>query len=79
MNVFPVPASDLINITLSGKDVFDDIRFELIDLSGKSLVVQEANGLTTELNTSVYSSGIYLIKAFQGNTLLAAKRIIISH
>lgn len=79
MNVFPVPASNLINITLSGKDDLDDIRYELIDLSGKSLLVQVANGLTTELNTSVYSSGIYLIKAFQGNTLLAAKRIIISH
>jgi hypothetical protein len=79
MSVFPVPAADIINITLDGKENFDDIRYELIDLSGKLLVAQQARGITTELNTSVYSSGIYLIKAFQGNTLLAAKRIIISH
>lgn len=79
MDVYPIPASDLLNITLTGTEYFDDIRYELLDLSGKSLVVQEAKGITTELNTSVYSSGIYLIKAFQGNTLLAAKRIIISH
>jgi hypothetical protein len=79
MDVYPIPASDLLNITLTGTEYFDDIRYELLDLSGKSLVVKEAKGITTELNTSVYSSGIYLIKAFQGNTLLAAKRIIISH
>lgn len=79
MDVYPIPASDLLNITLTGTEYFDDIRYELLDLSGKSLLIKDAKGITTELNTAPYSSGIYLIKAFQGNTLLAAKRIIISH
>ena len=68
-NVFPVPASDIINISLD-KINNDQISIEVYDLLGRqnmSSVSNATNGKVS-LNISGLTRGIYMMKVISGTT-----------
>ncbi len=68
-NVFPVPASDIINISLD-KINNDQISIEVYDLLGRqnmSSVSNVTNGKVS-LNISGLTRGIYMMKVISGTT-----------
>jgi hypothetical protein len=63
VSVYPNPASDYVNITLSG-DASVSANIRLVNLAGQTLIektVTNAGGTTVPLTVSAYPSGNYLI------------------
>ena len=75
-NIFPVPASDLINISLDSIGN-DQISIEVYDLLGRqnmTTISNVTNGKTS-LNISGLTRGIYVLKVISGTTT-SVKRFI---
>jgi len=75
LDVFPNPASDLINVAYSSNE--DKSRIELFDIQGRKLDYQsltEKMG-TTVFNLGAYPAGIYFIKYLAGEDVIVRKVI----
>jgi hypothetical protein len=72
-NVYPNPASDLINISISESK---NASISIIDVTGKVVKVSSINGLTTSINTSELSGGVYYVKMTDGTSVYTKKVVI---
>ncbi|MDZ7848274.1 MAG: HYR domain-containing protein [Owenweeksia sp.] len=75
-NYYPNPTSGLLSIEVHGLD--GDARIQLMDASGKTLLVEEFNPAGTqsmlhELNLEPYAPGIYLIQLRTGNAIRSGR------
>ena len=66
INVFPVPATDYIEIKIIGKKT-PDIILSLIDIYGNILVLKNVVSYDMRINVESLSSGIYILKAIDKN------------
>ena len=73
LNVYPNPASDVINVSVN-KAV--DATISIIDVTGKVVKTSALNGMTTALNTSDLTSGIYHVKITDGASTSTQKVVI---
>lgn len=71
-NVYPNPASDIVNITLSAGNYV----VELTDLTGRTVLQQTSNG-STQLSVNSLSNGIYLVRLFEGAQLVGVQKIVV--
>lgn len=70
-NIFPNPASDLINIR--SEKIF---QFSITDVSGKEILKAKNETNTISFPTSELSSGVYFVKAVSDNLSTTQKLII---
>ncbi|CAN5133383.1 hypothetical protein BH11BAC6_BH11BAC6_01020 [soil metagenome] len=69
----PNPAKD--QITVLGLAAGPTNYIELTDLNGRSLLKKKVNGSNETINISSYSSGIYILRYFDGNKMQQLKVI----
>lgn len=75
-DLFPVPASDIVNLELSFAGVFD---LQLLDVSGKTLLNEQrvANeGDVQQINLQGLATGLYFVKVINGEDF-GVRRLVI--
>ena len=73
LNVYPNPASDVINVTLN-KEVAASIT--IIDVTGKVVKTSTINGTSTSINTTGLSNGVYYVNITDGTSVSTEKVVI---
>jgi hypothetical protein len=73
LNVYPNPASDVINVTLN-KEVTATVN--VVDVTGKVVKTSTINGTTTSINTAGLSSGVYYVNITDGTSVSTEKVVI---
>jgi hypothetical protein len=73
ISVFPNPAQDILTIEYYQFTGIEEII--LFDITGKPLFDYKLSGITTNINVSFLSSGVYIIKIFTHNNLFVKKLI----
>ncbi|MCK9339056.1 MAG: DUF2436 domain-containing protein [Bacteroidales bacterium] len=68
-NVYPNPASDVLNIQVSE----DMTRIELVSAIGQKVMSQQVNGLQTTINVNDYVNGIYFLTIYTQNGKISKK------
>lgn len=80
-NVYPVPASDRINIQL-GENAKDKTDVVITDLTGRIIYTNQFDGSFTgqvlTINSSDFAEGLYLLNVFSANSKSTSK-IMIKH
>lgn len=77
INVYPNPASDLLNIDF-GK-AGDVVRYELTDLSGRVLEARYVNSTLEQIQVASLAGGVYTLRFMKANgEMISAKRVVIS-
>lgn len=71
--MFPNPASDKVSVQGLDNKNFD--RIELTDASGKTILTQDVNGNTMEINTSLLNAGLYFVNIYDANGMETLKLI----
>ncbi len=73
LNVYPNPASDVINVTLN-KEVTATIT--VVDVTGKVVKTTTINGVSTSINTAGLSNGVYYVNITDGTSVSTEKVVI---
>jgi PKD repeat protein len=77
IEIYPVPVNDVLNISFNNKPA-ESIRFEISDLSGRTLLKQNLQNVKTgqrfSINVSALQKGIYLGKIISGNHIVAVEK-----
>jgi uncharacterized repeat protein (TIGR01451 family) len=76
VKVFPNPSSDKMNFELTDRPLSNS-TFELFDMLGKRVTVEEFNGKTFEFYRQSIPSGIYLFKISSNNTIIGTGKLMI--
>ena len=76
VRIFPNPATDFININL--QSVRDNGSIKIVTLSGKTVMEQDIDAQTTDLNIAVgnLSAGVYLIRLNLGGGTYLTERFV---
>jgi len=64
LSVFPNPASDLLNIQITGCPT-PSATIEIYDLYGRLITRESFTGDLIQINTSSYKSGVYVVRAMK--------------
>ena len=72
-NVYPNPASDLINVTFT--ENFNG-SVSILNVTGKEVMTSTVNGAQHSLSTDALSSGVYYVKVNDGMTSQIAKVVV---
>ncbi|MBK9318500.1 MAG: T9SS type A sorting domain-containing protein [Bacteroidetes bacterium] len=76
VQVFPVPVTTESVIRLDGIDNFEEIMFDLYDISGKKWSSIPCTGEVTILNDQNISNGIYLLRTMKGKEQLSVTKVV---
>ena len=68
MTVYPNPTQDELTLNLEGLR-----RYEIIDMNGQIVMHGQANGKLHTIDVSAMSSGLYLVKAYNGQNWSISK------
>jgi hypothetical protein len=74
VNVYPNPATDMINVVVS-----EDATVQLVDVSGRQVIYQ-TNVLANEaasISTASIANGVYLMKVYNG-TNVSVKKVVVN-
>ncbi|MBL0097936.1 MAG: hypothetical protein IPP46_16660 [Bacteroidetes bacterium] len=63
-------------IKLQGVEKYDDIMFELYDMSGKKWINIPCMGDVTALKDQNISNGIYLLRTLKGKEQLSVTKVV---
>jgi len=79
VSIYPNPVNDYINVHYSGTNS-GTIYYNLYDITGRQIgdansVLGRGNSITTTINTSNLSDGMYLLRLIDGNTITNYKFI----
>lgn len=66
VSVYPNPASDFINVNVSG---LDRVMFEVVSMTGARVMEGSLNGSNSQLNISNLNDGVYSIRLINGNNV----------
>lgn len=72
--VYPNPASDLLNVNLSG--IKGKSEVSLFDINGRQVLRREVNAANTQLDISSLPTGVYIIKIKNGTKEVNTTKII---
>jgi len=79
LNIYPVPANDILKYNYSNGNMQNDFRIKLYDVFGSLLLEKKMGNIQEgELNVSAIPAGIYLLKFSNGEELVT-KKIIVQH
>ena len=68
MTVYPNPTQDEITLSLEGLR-----RYEIIGMNGQTVMQGQTNGKSHTINVSHLASGLYLVKAYNGQNWSISK------
>ena len=68
MVVYPNPAQDEMTLSLEGLR-----RYEIVNMDGKTIMQGTANGKRHTIDVSGLASGMYLVKAYNGQSWSISK------
>lgn len=78
-NLYPNPAHAEAVIVIPGYRNNDGWKWELLDISGKSIQGGPVQDYTTALNLQHLSEGIYLVRMQDGNGIPSTRKLVITH
>lgn len=73
--IYPNPASDIIAVNIP--DSYQNLRFELYDLDAKIVRTGRVNESHPQINVSLISNGMYILKVYEEDLDLGAQKVII--
>lgn len=79
LSVYPNPATDYLIVDLFLTNDFADVRIDLVDVHGRTLlsqVMQDVTGESINLDVKALPAGIYLMRATDGKNLLTRQVVI---
>jgi hypothetical protein len=76
-NVFPNPAAESFNLKLS-EIPSEKVKFELIDETGKILLIREIHDQQTEINRESLSAGVYIWELLSDNVILSRGKLFLN-
>ena len=68
MVVYPNPTQGEMTMSLEGLQ-----RYKIIDMNGQTVMQGQANGKRHTIDVSALASGIYLVKAYNGQSWCISK------
>jgi hypothetical protein len=76
--VYPNPASTEVRLDLSNFERNKDVEISMINSDGRMVFRTRSRngGGSTDIGTSLYPAGLYLLKAVQGNTIAVTRLMI---
>ena len=75
MMVYPNPTTSYVNLMIENYD-FQDLNFQLIDLSGKQILNQKITSSETKIDLGNLSNNIYLLQISNQKNIIKTFKII---
>ncbi|MBA2612310.1 MAG: SBBP repeat-containing protein [Bacteroidetes bacterium] len=76
LSLFPNPTTDVLNVFLGSAVADDTLKLEILNTFGQLVLTETMSGKHLELNTKELSSGLYIVKIYNNNTILSSQKII---
>jgi hypothetical protein len=73
LNVYPNPANEVINVSLSKST---NATISVVDVAGKVVKTSSINGLTSTINASDLTNGVYYVTITDGTSVATEKVVI---
>ncbi len=70
--VFPNPTKNYLNVRLNSLDL---LKYQLIDLSGRTVTTGELNTLESKIELTSLESSIYIFNILKNNTIIKSYKI----
>jgi len=74
LQVYPNPTNGLISVSL--KNNVSDVKMEITDIIGKTLITRTLIGSKTDVDLTGYSKGIYFVKLTNGEETVTRKVVV---
>lgn len=74
INVYPSPASDIVNISIS--ENISNATLSVVDMNGRKITAQTVSGNQFTVDASTFQSGNYIVILQEGNTILGRKTFV---
>jgi hypothetical protein len=74
--VYPNPSTSYLMLNVESSELFDDLNYQLYDVTGKLLKSDSVNGNTTRIGMEDYVPAIYMLRVVSKNQLLQTFKII---
>ena len=72
IRLYPNPATDIVHVYTENEVE----KIQLVNISGQIVFEQKKMGRETDLDISVFESGIYFVKVFSNNNVITRKLVI---
>jgi hypothetical protein len=73
LNVYPNPANEVINVSLNKST---NATISVVDVAGKVVKTSSINGLTSTINASDLTNGVYYVTITDGTSIATEKVVI---
>lgn len=82
VNVFPNPTNGIVNISINTETGYQNAVIRLVDVSGKTVFAQQQDIKPGEqlydIDTASLAAGIYQLQITSGQTVVAAKKVMVT-
>ncbi|MBN9337902.1 MAG: T9SS type A sorting domain-containing protein [Chryseobacterium sp.] len=75
LKIYPNPTPDILYLNIDFKD-FRKYSFELLDNSGRSLMIKPVGSSTVSFSMGSYAAGVYLLKVTKNGKLIKIFKVI---
>jgi len=72
LKVFPNPTDNILNVHL---DLLDNISYQIVDLSGRSVISGKLNTLKSKIELSALEASIYILNISKNNSIIQSYKI----
>jgi len=80
INIYPVPSSGLLNVSLQMKERIAELQVDLMDLTGRELLAEKfsypSDAFAEQFNIGHLPNGVYLLKITAGDQTIVRKVIL---
>jgi hypothetical protein len=80
INIYPVPSSGLLNVSIQMKESIAELQVDLMDLTGRELMAERfsypGDAFTEQFDISHLPNGVYLMKFMAGDQTIVRKVIL---
>jgi hypothetical protein len=76
LQVFPNPASSVLNVALPPQGNVSDFLIEIIDIAGKIVLMQKPATHSVQIDTRQFQPGLYLVKILYRRAIVTRKIVI---
>lgn len=72
---YPNPTTNILTLEITNKEI-TNLRFEVIDASGKLLLQEKIFANETQIRLGVFAEGVYFLKIYDVNTPVKSFKVI---